>query len=170
MHRIAGIGGSERHLLTLLPALRERGVEPVFVGLDASDDGAMPFYDQLATHDLPVVRLAAPRDVHPLLAARLVRAVRALEPDLVHTHLVHGDAYGALAAKLAPAALVSTKHNDDRFRVGLFRFAERALARPASRIIAITRALARFTVGRVGLPAAKVEVVHYGLEDWKSVV
>jgi len=27
VHRIGGIGGSERHLLTLLPALAERGVE-----------------------------------------------------------------------------------------------------------------------------------------------
>ena len=27
VHRIRGIGGSERHLLTLLPALRECGVE-----------------------------------------------------------------------------------------------------------------------------------------------
>jgi len=26
VHRIGGIGGSERHLLTLLPALAERGV------------------------------------------------------------------------------------------------------------------------------------------------
>jgi glycosyltransferase involved in cell wall biosynthesis len=59
---------------------------------------------------------------------------------------------------------VSTKHNDDPFRAGPFRFVERALARRASRIIAITHALARFQIERVGLPASKVEVIHYGLD------
>ena len=34
VHRIGGIGGSERHLLTLLPALAERGLEVSFLGLD----------------------------------------------------------------------------------------------------------------------------------------
>ena len=31
VHRIGGIGGSERHLLTLLPALAARGVQVSFV-------------------------------------------------------------------------------------------------------------------------------------------
>jgi glycosyltransferase involved in cell wall biosynthesis len=81
--------------------------------------------------------------------------------DLVHTHLVHADVYGALGAR----RLVSTKHNDDPFRAGAFRFVERALARRAARVIAITAALARFQIERVGLPADKVEVIHYGLDD-----
>jgi glycosyltransferase involved in cell wall biosynthesis len=59
---------------------------------------------------------------------------------------------------------VSTKHNDDPFRTGAFRYVERALARRAKKIIAITGALARFQIERVGLPAEKVEVVHYGLD------
>ena len=46
VHRIAGIGGSERHLLTLLPALAAQGLEPAFVGLDAGGDPA-PFYAEL---------------------------------------------------------------------------------------------------------------------------
>ena len=43
VHRMRGIGGSERHLLTLLPALAERGVEPLFVGLDDPDWDARDF-------------------------------------------------------------------------------------------------------------------------------
>ena len=79
----------------------------------------------------------------------------------MHTHLVHADVYGALGAR----RLVSTKHNDDPFRAGAFRFVERMLAKKASKVIAITQALARFQVERVGLPAEKVEVIHYGLDD-----
>jgi glycosyltransferase involved in cell wall biosynthesis len=156
VHRIGGIGGSERHLLTLLPALAERGVDVRFLGLDDPSRAPDPFYEALA---VPYERLAAPRDVDPALALRVRRAVRSA--DLVHTHLVHADVYGAFGAR----RLVSTKHNDDPFRAGAFRFVERALAHRASRVIAITQALARFQIERVGLPADKVEVIHYGLDD-----
>jgi glycosyltransferase involved in cell wall biosynthesis len=156
VHRIGGIGGSERHLLTLLPALAERGVDVSFLGLDDPSRAPDPFYDALR---VPYERLPAPRDIDPRLALRMRRFVR--RADLVHTHLVHADVYGAFGAR----RLVSTKHNDDPFRAGAFRFVERALTLRAARVIAITQALARFQVERVGLPAEKIEVIHYGLDD-----
>ena len=159
VHRMRGIGGSERHLLTLLPALAERGIEPVFVGLDDPAWDAADFYGALR---VPALRIAAPRDVDPLLLARLLRSLRA---DVVHTHLVHADAYGGVAARLRGAQLVSTKHNDDPFRTGAFRFVERGLARLADRIVTITDSLRRFTVEQVGIPAAKVETIHYGMDE-----
>lgn len=157
VHRIGGIGGSERHLLTLLPALRDRGVDVSFLGLDDPSRAPDPFYREL---DVPYERVSAPRDVDPLLATRVFRAVRRAHADVVHTHLVHADLYGALGAR----RLVSTKHNDDPFRTGPFRFVERALAARASRVIAITESLARFQIERVGLPARKIVTVHYGLD------
>jgi glycosyltransferase involved in cell wall biosynthesis len=160
VHRIRGIGGSERHLLTLLPALAEMGVEPVLVGLDDPGWDVAPFYEQLR---VPTVRIPAPRDLDPLLVVRLRRAMRSLRPTVVHTHLVHADLYGAVAAGRTP--LVSTKHNDDRFRLGPFRHVERLLTRRAARVIAITDALRRFTVEQVGLPPAKVATIHYGLDE-----
>jgi glycosyltransferase involved in cell wall biosynthesis len=131
------------------------------VGLDDPGWETEPFYRALGVE---AVRLPCPRDVDPALLARLARTLRTLRPDVVHTHLVHADVYGGLAAPPG-AALVSTKHNDDPFRTGPFRLVERALARRARRLIAITDALRRFTVERVGVPAAKVEVVHYGLDE-----
>jgi glycosyltransferase involved in cell wall biosynthesis len=156
VHRIGGIGGSERHLLTLLPALAARGVDVRFLGLDDTSREPEPFYEELT---VPYVRVRAPRDVDPRLAWQVRAETR--DADIVHTHLVHADVYGALGAR----RLVSTKHNDDPFRSGAFRFVEQALARRAAKVIAITEALARFQVQRVGLPAAKVEVVHYGLDE-----
>ena len=159
VHRMRGIGGSERHLLALLPALAERGVEPVFVGLD---DPAWKADDFYGTLKVPAIRIPAPRDIDPVLLVRVVRAMRA---DVVHTHLVHADLYGGLGAKLRGARLVSTKHNDDPFRLGPFRHVERGLSRLANRVITITDALRDFTVERVGVDAAKVETIHYGLDD-----
>lgn len=154
-HRIAGIGGSERHLLTLLPALAERGLDVVFAGLDITGPGPNPFYAELARDGIPYVRSRS--------ALALIRAVRSLRSDLVHTHLVHADLYGALAA--GRATVVSTKHNDDPFRLGPFRHVERLLALRAARVICITRALADFHRDRIRLPAAKLAVVHYGLDE-----
>ena len=159
IHRIRGIGGSERHLLTLLPALAERGFEPVLVGLDDPAWDPVDFYGALR---VPAIRIPAPRDIDPVLLVRLVRALRA---DVVHTHLVHADLYGGVAAKLRGARLVTTKHNDDPFRAGPFRYVERGLCRLADRVVAITDALREFTVERVGVPPEKVETIRYGLDD-----
>jgi glycosyltransferase involved in cell wall biosynthesis len=159
VHRIRGIGGSERHLLTLLPALAERGVDVSFIGLDDPQAAPDPFYAELT---VPFERLRSPRDLDPALAFRLARTVLALKPDIVHTHLVHADVYGALAPG---TRIVSTKHNPDPFRAGPFRFAERALTARASRVIAISEAVRSFCVELVGLPAGKVMVVPYGLDE-----
>ena len=148
VHRIGGIGGSERHLLTLLPALAAKGIDVQFVGLDMA--GADPFYDELA---VPYERLSRPWELRG--------AVRRAKPDLVHTHLVHADVYGAVATR---TPIVSTKHNPDPFRTGPWRFAERGLAWRATRIVAISEAVRRFSVEDVGLPEDKVDVIHYGLD------
>ena len=154
VHRIAGVGGSERHLLTLLPALAELGADVSFVGLDHPAGAPDAFYRGLR---VPYARIASRIGV----SARLVRELRRARADVVHTHLVHADLHGPLAG----TALVSTKHNDDRFRSGPFRFAERAITGRAARVICITDALRRFNVERVGLPRQKLDVVHYGLDQ-----
>ena len=165
IQRIGGIGGSERHVLELLPALRARGIDARFLGLDDESAAPEPFYGALAERDVPFERLPCPRDVAPLLARRVVDAVGRARPDIVHTHLVHADVYGALAAARARAVLISTKHNDDPFRSGKGRYLEKLLTKRAARVICITAALARFNLEIVGLPAEKLEVVRYGLDS-----
>ena len=165
VHRISGIGGSERHLLALLPALRAHGIEPSFVGLDDSQGAPEPFYAALEAAGVPFARVSARFDLDPRLPFRIARAARPFRAELVHTHLVHADVHGAAASVLLRVPLVSTKHNDDPFRTGPFRYVERLLARRARRIVAITESLARFNIDRVGIPRAKLVVVHYGLDE-----
>ncbi len=165
IQRIGGIGGSERHVIELLPTLRASGIDARFLGLDDTNASPEPFYAALAEHGVPFERLPCPRDVDPLLARRVLRSVRKLRPDVVHTHLVHADVYGAIAAARARAALVSTKHNDDPFRSGKGRYLERLLTRRAALVLCITESLARFNRDVVGLPSSKVRVVHYGLDS-----
>jgi glycosyltransferase involved in cell wall biosynthesis len=164
VHRICGIGGSERHLLTLLPALRAHGVDARVLGLDDASLAPRPFYDALEHADVPYLRLDCLRDLDPRLAVQVAQLLRRERPDIVHTHLVHGDVYGLIGAIACSGRLVSTKHNDDRFRTGSFRHLEQLLTRRAARVLCITASLARFNVDVVGLPPAKVQVVHYGLD------
>src|SRR5207248_11736198 len=68
VHRIGGIGGSERHLLTLLPALADRGLDVHFLGLDLAGGGPEPFYRELEAAGIEHERFPCPRDFHPFLA------------------------------------------------------------------------------------------------------
>ncbi|MBA3788615.1 MAG: glycosyltransferase, partial [Actinobacteria bacterium] len=154
LHRMRGIGGSERHLLTLLPALRALGVDARFVGLDDLEGwDPQPFYDELDRGEVPYSRLRSARGLPGAIG----------DTDVLHTHLIHADVLGALVR--GGRVLVSTKHNDDPFRAGPFRFVERAITLRAARGICITEALRRFNVDRVGLPAEKLAVVPYGLDE-----
>ena len=153
VHRISGVGGSERHLITLLAGLATRGVDVSFVGIDDPRGEPETFYAAL---DVPFTRIRSRNG----LSRRVVPELRHARADLIHTHLVHADLHGPLGG----ATLVSTKHNDDRFRTGVFRVVERALTRRATRVICITDALRQFNVERVGLPEEKLDVVHYGLD------
>ena len=164
VHKLTGVGGSERHLLTLLPALRERGVDARFVGLDVEGSDAPRFYAELNRLGVPARHVRCGSDVSPRMALDVTRALRAESPDLVHTHLVHADVYGAMAAPLTGAPLVTTRHNDDRYLLGPFRYVDRAFARRAKRLVAISDAVRRFLVS-AGHRADRIETIHYGLDQ-----
>ena len=97
--KVAGISGSENHLLLLLPALRARGHDVRLVMLHEDEPGAAELADRLEHDGVPVERLRMRASVDPLVFGRLVRSIRRARPDVVHTHLVHADFHG-----LPPAA------------------------------------------------------------------
>jgi glycosyltransferase involved in cell wall biosynthesis len=160
--KVQGIGGAERHLLALLPALRGRGIDARFLSLDAGGD-AERFHRALAEHGIPYERVRCGLDVSPRLARDVVRATGRAAPDLVHTHMVHADVYGSIAAHVLRRPFVSTRHNDDRYLLGPFRHVDRAFMHGVARIVAISDAVREFHV-RAGLPAEKLVTIHYGLD------
>jgi glycosyltransferase involved in cell wall biosynthesis len=164
VHKVTGVGGSERHLLALLPALRAAGVDARFLGLDVEGTDAARMYAELDRAGVPPAHVRCTVDVNPRMARDVIRAVRRERPDLLHTHLVHGDVYGALASVATGVPVVSSRHNDDRYLLGPYRFVDRVVARRERRVIAISDAVRRF-LERAGLPAGKLVTVHYGLDD-----
>ncbi|MCC6801522.1 MAG: glycosyltransferase family 4 protein, partial [Anaerolineae bacterium] len=156
--------GAERHLLILLPALRARGVD---VSLLLLEDPAHPVADmaaELEAAGVPVRRIPIYRHVDLPVIGRLRRALRDLRPQIVHTHLIHADLYGMIAAKSAGVrTVITSRHNDDTFRRRQpARALNRVLWRFTSAGIAISHAIARFCVEVEGAPARKLTTIHYG--------
>jgi len=164
LHKLKGVSGSEGHLLALLPALRERGVDARFLGLDVPGTDFARFYETLDRLRVPHRSVRCGFDASPRMARDVHRAIRAERPDLVHTHLVHADIYGGAAARLLGIPCVSTRHNDDRYLLGPFRYVDRAFARPARKLIAISDAVRAFLT-RAGHDPAKLVTIHYGLDE-----
>jgi glycosyltransferase involved in cell wall biosynthesis len=163
--KVAGISGSENHLLLLLPDLHARGHDVRLVMLHEGEPGAEELAVRLEREGVPVERLRMRLAVDPLAFARLARSIRGHRPDVVHTHLVHADFHGLPAGRLARVPLlVSTKHGFNPFRGGrAFAAADRAVARLADLHVAISRGLARYLAESEGFDESAFEIVHYGI-------
>ena len=163
--KVSGISGSEAHLLTLLPDLRARGWDVRFCLLHEDEQGAWEFAGRLVDAGVPVDAIRLARDADPFAFSRVLRLVRRIRPSILHTHLVHGDAYGLPAGKLARVpVLASTKHGFNTFRERrVFAVGDRALGRLVDLHIAISAGLARYLAEVEGFDAASFEIVHYGI-------
>ena len=165
--KITGVAGSENHLLSLASHLDRSRYRLTFCLLVEPEPDLSAYIAALETVGVKVVCFAIRADIDPPLLWRLARFLRARRPDIVHTHLIHGDLYGTLAARLAGvSAAVSTKHNDNAFRQrSFYAWLNRALARRQDRIITISHHLKRFCIEVEGLPEEKIVPIHYGLDS-----
>jgi glycosyltransferase involved in cell wall biosynthesis len=166
LQKVAGISGSEAHLLSLLPRMRDRGWDVRMLMLHENEPGAWEFADALARRGVPIDSIPLRADVDPVAFARLVAYLVRLRPEILHTHLVHADAYGLLAGTVARVPLrFSTKHGFNEFREApYFGVADRGFASLAHVHIAISRGLARYLEDVEGFDGESFEIVHYGIE------
>ena len=72
--------------------------------------------------------------------------------------------YGSIAGSLTRTPVISTRHNDDRYLLGPFRYVDRAFARPTRRLIAISDAVRAF-LEAAGHDARKLTTIRYGLDE-----
>jgi glycosyltransferase involved in cell wall biosynthesis len=166
MQKVAGISGSEAHLLSLLPRLRERGWDVRMLMLHEDEPGAWDFARALTARGVPLDAIRVRADVDPIAFGRLVAYLVRHRPAILHTHLVHGETYGLLAGTVAQVPVrFSTKHGFNEFReMPYFGLADRAVASLAHVEIAISRGLARYLEEVEGFDGESFEIVHYGIE------
>ncbi len=166
VQKVAGISGSEAHLLSLLPRLKERGWDMRFLMLHQHEPGAWEFADALESRGVPLDAIPMRADVDPVAFIRFVGYVARMRPAILHTHLVHADAYGQIVGLLTDLPVrLSTKHGFNEFREGrLFALGDRLIAAAADAQISISRGLARYLVDTEGFAEGSFEIVHYGID------
>jgi glycosyltransferase involved in cell wall biosynthesis len=166
LQKVAGISGSEAHLLALLPQLKERGWDVRFLMLHEHEPGAWDFARELRARGIRLDAISLAADVDPVAFLRIAGYLGRLRPGILHTHLVHADVYGQLTGALTGIPVrVSTKHGFNEFRENRgFALGDRAIASLAHTHIAISRGLARYLEEVEGFDGSSFEIVHYGIE------
>jgi len=166
VQKVAGISGSEAHLLSLLPSLRERGWDVRMLMLHEDEPGAWDFGRALEARGVPLDAIRVRADVDPIAFLQLVAYLVRQRPELLHTHLVHAEWYALLAGTVARVPVrFTTKHGFNEFREApYFGVADRAVASLAHVHIAISRGLARYLEDVEGFDRESFEIVHYGIE------
>ena len=166
LQKVAGISGSEAHLLSLLPQLKARGWDIRFLMLHEHEPGAWDFARELRSRGIPLDAIPLAADVDPVAFFRIAGYLGRMRPTILHTHLVHADVYGQLTGALTGVPVrVSTKHGFNEFRENRgFALGDRAIASLAHTHIAISRGLVRYLEEVEGFDGAGFQVVHYGIE------
>jgi glycosyltransferase involved in cell wall biosynthesis len=166
LQKVAGISGSEAHLLSLLPALRQRGWDVRMLMLHEDERGAWDYARALEARGVPLDAIRLRADIDPIAFAQLTAYLVRMRPSILHTHLVHADAYGLLAGSVARVPIrFSTKHGFNEFREApYFGVADRAFASLAHVHIAISRGLAHYLEDVEGFDRDSFEIVHYGID------
>ena len=169
--KVTRISGAERHLLVLLTALRESAIDAHLIMLVEPDKPMDEMMSEAEQRGIPTRRLIIRRDYDLALLNAIRRALREIRPDIVHTHLIHADLFGWIAAKLAGVkTVISSRHNDDQFRTHpTWRRISRLMWRLTDGGIAISGAIKDFVCQVEGAPPEKISVVYYGLEpQWTT--
>ncbi|MDP6792622.1 MAG: glycosyltransferase, partial [Anaerolineales bacterium] len=163
--KATGIAGAENHLLALLPALDRDRFEARLIVLTEPSKLAPEFFSALQAAGVTAERVMIRGHADPTLVPRLVMRSRVLAPALVHTHLLHADLHGTLAARLAGVpVVVSTRHNDDPFRRRWpLSSVLRIISRHTDHFLAISERVRSFTIEVEHAPASRVDTVKYGL-------
>lgn len=165
--KATGIHGTEKHLLTLLSGLGEK----YHVFLIVLTEPKIPlddYFTQLAENGIHAYPVVIRSDLDLSCVWKIYQVIKKVKPVLVHTHLIHGDIYGTLAAGAAGAGcIVSTKHNDDRFRKNRFiRAINMAVNKKTSGVIAISDWVRNFITTVEAVPEKKSRTIYYGLKDF----
>lgn len=165
LQKMTGVAGSENFLIELGRGLTEREWEGHFGLIEEASSPADRAAERLADAGWTVKRLPYPSSGLPLLLPELRSWLEEVEPALVHTHLLHADLLGGLASLGLDPPVLTTKHNDDRFKhaPGYGWFA-RGLNRCFDRGIAISHHLESFYRNELGVTSLPWETIHYGLD------
>jgi glycosyltransferase involved in cell wall biosynthesis len=170
------IGGPAIHAILLTRALNDGAAfqSTLVTGTTAPHEGDM--LDVARAQSVqPVILAALGREINPLddlvALAQMVRLVRRLKPDVVHTHMAKAGTVARLAARMCGVRLIVHTYHGHVFhsyfspaKTRVFVTIERVLGLATNRIIAIGDGQ-REEIAAYGVaPLDKIEPIRLGLE------
>ncbi|MHB1034957.1 MAG: glycosyltransferase [Pirellulales bacterium] len=164
-----------RRILHIIPTLDRSGAEKQLVllarGLPREEFDVHvcaltrggPLLTDLAAGGIPATVIGKPWKIDPVAFWRLRRHIAELRPDLVHTWLFAGNAYGRAAALSAGVrCLVAGERCVDSWKVWHELAIDRFLARRTAAIVVNSSGVQDF-YARHGLPAEKLVLIPNGV-------
>lgn len=154
------IGGLERMAVELAIQLQRRGHEVSLLCLRNSG----PLEQVLREACVSTLVLEKPEGIHLKTFSTLVRYLRQVRADVVHTHNVPVHHYGAAAARIAGVpAVVNTRHGLGHYYDARSRrlFAWTCLL--TDRVVAVSSAAHKFFVSSSRIPAWKWTFIYNGI-------
>lgn len=178
LQKLAGMGGAEKHLTLLLPQLVKEGSEIHYVYLEANGDARKNavMIDLLQNAGVHCHRIFLRANPDPIALLKLLRLIRQLNPTHLHTHLIHGDFYGACVKWVfSSVPLISTKHGYDEVFQAKFELQKQSLHKlknlyyrltqfsiqKADHVICISKGLQHLFEGFSEI-GQKISTIYYG--------
>jgi glycosyltransferase involved in cell wall biosynthesis len=157
------VGGTERHLTRILPALRQRGVD---ISLYVMERGG-PLEPELVAQGVRVEGPSRARFLHwPRATLQLARYLRRERPTIVHFFLPRPYLYGSVAAEIAGQRRRIMSRRSLANYMTRHRFAslaEKAMHRRCLALIGNSTAVVEQLSAECGNPK-KVALLHNGIE------
>lgn len=156
----SAIGGTERMILAVATGLPVHLFRSSVVTLKgggvleaACTDRSIPYYSLAMRSKIDI---GAPM--------RLMRLLKSLEPDILHTYLFHANVLGRTVGRMAGVpVIVSGQRNVDLWRRGYHHMIDRYTSRWCDIIISNSHAGEKFLIERTGINPSKIDVVHNGI-------
>ncbi|MBX2825688.1 MAG: glycosyltransferase [Gammaproteobacteria bacterium] len=101
-------GGAEALLFTFSEEASAHDIDCSLVSLREAESS---YAEQISSLGVPVVSIAARKLINPWRFFKLVRYLKSVQADLVHTHLTSANILGVLAARLLNIPSVVSLHN-----------------------------------------------------------
>lgn len=180
IQKMAGISGSERYFLNLLPALVKRGVDASFLVVQHPKNASKntSFINELRSANVQVDVINSRYPISPILIWRLAHFIKNRKFDIVQTNLIHADVWGACVKCLflPRQRIVSVKHgysekfqtkhglNADHLGFDLMSFLTNWAGRYSNKVVCISKALEEFLIQGSLISKDKIITIPYGFD------
>lgn len=180
VQKMAGISGSERYFLSILPELRKRGVDAAFLVVQHPDNAEKNriFVEELKASCVPVYSVDSRLPISPWLIWRLARFIKKHKFDLVQSNLIHADVWSACVKRffMPTLRLLSVKHGYSEsyqtqhgldpayLKLDLMSILTRWAGKYADRVVCISSALESFLVKGKLIAPSKAMAIPYGFD------